>query len=397
MFKSIFKLTSVAAVTSICSYLSNLLLANYLGPTYYGKYNFILTVAAYIMVISNFGTIENAPTLFKKYGETFFYNLTAFKIINLVLCIFAIILIDQFTEISYLLTIGFVSLGGLYAISGYELRVKNLKFNYIQLLERIFLLLAVLTFIFINPENNFIYICIVISIIPVLSILFQIKDLNLSILPNSKSMILTIYYKSWQIFVYGLSKTMFGNLIRLVIFWNFGALQLGLFAAAWQVVPPASLYYTQVTRIFRLKLTEVYDERSHNSFIRLSAIYFLYLMVPAIFAGLMMYRFGDHIILLLFNEEFEEAVLFIPLISFYFAVIALEVFVSVIAVIKSKSNYLLISYLSSSVVLITVYYFYAATTTVRELLLIMIIMQLLASLIVLISLFLEPKKLTPKF
>lgn len=387
VFKKVSTLTALAAVTSVVSYSLNIVMARALGPSGFGELNFLMTVAAFCILFINFGIPETAPRLFQKFGADIYRAINTAKILNLLIISFVIFFVYQFMSIDGVLLTILLCTAGLHLHHQYEINQKNERLAVINLGEKLITLVVLLILLLFDLTENQTNITLVYCLAPLLAFSVQGLDLRYPIGAYRVPSLKYIYRTAAHAFLYGFSKSLFGHLLRLAIFWRFGAEQLGLFAVAWQFIPPASLYFNQVTRVFRLRLNELFAQGDFIRFKQCIRDYAVFLFVPACFGLLFIGVFGELLIVTIFGEMYYGAAKYVNLVAVYLLIVAIEVFASVIAICLSEDRYLMLVYGASGLLSAGILIF-SPTDNSTSLILLVLAVQTIAVFAILLRFFL---------
>ena len=373
-------------VMSGFSYLTNLLLANAMGPENFGQYTYALVLGALFGQVVVFGSTETGIRLQTTFGaEALDWILTA-KIVNFLIVLIAglcVFLINSERAILFALV---VTLNSLSLATHYEAQGRNVRYACIFLVERILITLFIWFGIVFLDKYLMVWVFAILALSQIVSIFFQYIENQAMKISFRRHGLLNLYREGFFVLVFSLSKFAFGGVTRLLIFNQLGGERMGIFAAAWQFVPLSTLYFAQTTKTWRLRITEALRDRDFDEFAQnLKALAF-FVMIPSLLAATMFSVFGNTIIEFLLTSEYHDAGPLMRYIGIYFLVVGFDSVVVLLAIANSKAKLAAKIYLISGAVTIFVCFFMGEDQGLERYLLTIIIGHFLA--VVILGLFL---------
>lgn len=324
-FKDLQILTVLHLAAAGLSYASTIALAYYLGVENFGRYSYILVVAAVFEQFVSFGTAVVAVRQYDQLGASYLPNLLFAKLANYAVVFAAALIIGAWTSDEVYLLAVLVALVGLSFASNLECLRRNCAYSTIYLVERFAFSLVVLAAFALNIPGGMKLIVGSLIVIQAASLLYQWRSSGAARPVIQLEVVARIYREGAAALVFGISKFAYGGFTRLFIFNAIGATAAGEFAAAWQFFILSTLYFAQVERAWRMPLVLSIRQRDEAVFHRHVVEIFLFLVPPALLAATVFWYLGEAIVQLLFPNEFAPAGKLMPYIGAFFVVAALEV------------------------------------------------------------------------
>lgn len=321
-----------ALALAFLSYVTNIFLANTMGPEIFGKYSYILLVGGLLGQLTFFGTEEMAIRLKGSRGPAALNWILTVRFLNFCLL----------STITFLIWLGgegeeaflgmIIALNSLSMATHYETQGRNLRYVSIFLLERLTITAALWVGILFIEGNYLVWILLSLALIQCISLAYQyldIKDIRIS---NELAKLFIVYQQGFFILVFNLSKFAFGGVTRMLIFDHQGDRQMGIFASVWQFVPLGTLYFAQATKAWRLRITEALDANKRNDVREHILALSMVVMLPTVLSSMLLAIFGDHIIDLLFTDEFRAAAGLMTYLAIYLIVVAMDTIAVLVAI-----------------------------------------------------------------
>ena len=319
------------------SYISTIGIANHLGVEAFGEYSYILVIGLFFSQLVVFGSDETAIRRYLKNGSGITSSLLFFKITNFCLLAAAILLWVLWSGHDTLILALIVAAQGLSLNSAYEARGKNSTYARVYFFERLSFILLVWSQVWIFGEVSILKIVAALLISTVGSLIVQVWGHRSDLVEKKPTRsILPLWKDGVPLVMFSLSKYVYGGGTRVAIKIGIGYAALGGYSAAWQFVPIATLFLTQVAKIWRLGLTRAIHERNKSNFKALVARTCATILMPMALLGIAFFVLGSGLVNLIFSNEFSGALPLVPWISIYFVVIGFDVINSMLWVALGK-------------------------------------------------------------
>jgi O-antigen/teichoic acid export membrane protein len=360
-FRPLLILVKNSVVVAAVSYLLTITLANYLGPADFGLYAHVLIVSSVVSIFVNFGTEQTAAVSFSRRNdirivfEEVFYTRAMVLIPTLGMVAFIYYQEVQILFFVFCLTLTNFNLGFLY-----EVMRNNERYSYIHLLERVFYVLLAFVLIYTNRLN--LYALFTISFFfAAVSIFWQFNDNKkyISCLrPDLVNGSVKVLYDNVPLVVIALSTYAYGGFSRLVLERQLGSESLGIYSAGWQLIAIGTIFQTQISRIWRLDITESVQS---NNWLKLRGSLLSYVLIssiPMLLLCLFFYGNSRLVVSILYTESYAQLATILPILGLYFLVINLSGIVDMLWVALRRNNtFLLINLISGCAFLIVLIYF----------------------------------------
>lgn len=319
------------------SYVTNLLLANSMGPESFGQYTYALVLGTLFGQAVVFGSTETGIRLKTNYGaEALDWILTA-RIVNFLLVLIGAVtayLINSEEAVLFALV---VTLNSLSFATQYEAHGRNVRYASVFLVERILITLFIWFGILFLDSHLMAWVFGTMALFQGASLFFQYIENRTTKISFQCKGLFNVYKEGLFVLVFSLSKFAFGGVTRLLIFNQLGGERMGIFAAAWQFVPLSTLYFAQTTRTWRLRITEALRDGDSYEFSQNLKALTLFVMVPSLLAAIVFWVFGHTIIGLLLTSEYRDAGPLMQYIGAYFLVVGFDSVIVLLAIAKSKA------------------------------------------------------------
>lgn len=327
----------VGLALSSLSYVTNLFLANSMGPESFGIYTYALVLGSLFGQVVVFGSTETGIRLKSNYGaDALDWILTA-RIVNFLLVLIGAIsafLISSEEAVIFALV---VTLNSLSFATQYEAHGRNVRYASVFLVERILITLFIWFGILFLGSHLMFWVFGTMALIQGASLCFQHFENRTTKISFRCKGLFNVYKEGLFVLVFSLSKFAFGGVTRLLIFNQLGGELTGIFAAAWQFVPLSTLYFAQTTRTWRLRITEALRDGDSYRFSQNLKALTLFVMVPSLLAAIVFWVFGHTIIGLLLTSEYRDAGSLMPYIGAYFLVVGFDSVITLLAIANSRA------------------------------------------------------------
>jgi len=352
ILKELSSLTILTALASIASYSLTLVLVNYLGPSDFGLYSYCLLLGNFFSMFTLFSTDLTAPAHYIKIKDKqkLFNSVYSTRIVLFAISIF---LIPFFYFKDPIIPLGILAiLISIFNFSFfYEISGKNINYSKIYFFERLTYVLIV-SLMIAQKELSILMIFLTLIFVTFISIIIQgrrfINTLQkftfFNFFQNSKF----IFHDNIYLLFITISTFMYGGFSRIILESKFGMEELGVYSAGWQIILIISIFQSQVTRVWRTKISNALINKNKNEFIKLVKNYFLLSTLPILIFTIFICLFSYQIVTLLFNNEYILLVKLLPIFSLFFVFINLESLSGILWIsIGNKRQYLIISLLFS--------------------------------------------------
>lgn len=319
------------------SYVTNLLLANSMGPESFGIYTYALVLGALFGEVVFFGSTETGIRLKTNYGaDALDWILTA-RIVNFLLVLIgAVIAFLINREIAVLFAL-VVTLNSLSFATQYEAQGRNVRYASVYLVERILITFFIWIGLLYLDSHLMVWVFGTMAVFQCASLFIQCIENRITKISFSSKGLFTVYKEGLFVFVFSLSKFAFGGVTRILIFNQLGGERMGVFAAAWQFIPLSTLYFAQTTRTWRLRITESLRDGDSYEFSQNLKAVTLFVMVPSLLAAIVFWVFGNTIIGLLLSSNYRDAGSLMPYIGAYFLVVGFDSVIVLLAIATSRA------------------------------------------------------------
>ena len=341
-----FRLLLLAGLAiSTLSYVTNIFLANAMGPEVFGTYSYSLVLGALFGQLIFFGTSEVGVRLKISHGDAALNWILSLKLINFVL-LMAAAFVSALIRNDLALVYGMiVALNSLCFTTHYEAQGRNVRYAVIYLFERALITSVILIGLLVLETGYLGWIFGTLALFQGASLAFQYSE-NRQYRPSIDMRgLLTTYQEGIYVLAFGLSKFSFGGVIRILIFNQLGNERMGIFSTAWQFVPLSTLYFAQATKAWRFRITESLDAGDASSVWRYIYTLAIVMMLPFLFVAMAFIFLGDHIIAFFFSSAYVDAGALMPYIGVYILVISFDSVVVLLAIATSRAQLASVIYL----------------------------------------------------
>lgn len=335
-WKDLLVLLVTNVVISFLAYVSNIGLANKMGPAGFGEYSYILVLGTFLNQFVIFGTEQ---LIIKKYmdrGEEAVAKIFRARFWNFSLVlvgVFVWVLISGELEAFYSLVIAGQ---GLCLVSVYEVHRENRRYAYIYLAERALYIFWLWGGIYLFGAIHLGWIFGSLGLWTALSIGWQFMEKRKYLTTPIKSKLVEVWTGGFGLVVFDYAKYMYGGGARLFIKQGLGFAALGVYSIVWQFVPLTSMYLTQITKSWRFRITEAIHKGDSEEFKKLMVQIVGISLGPILVGSVVFLIWGEGIVRLLFSEEYLGAVSLFPWLVAYFIVICLDYINSILWVALGK-------------------------------------------------------------
>ncbi len=359
MLKQLILLTKNSMLGSAASFLLTIALANHLGPSGFGMYSYIFLIGTIFSILVTFSTDTVAPVLYASTKNKVSVINTVYSI--RLLFFIMLLIISPFLwlkEPALLIGVFAIVVPTLNFSFFYEISNNNVSYSYIYLVERISYVMVVFCLIFLNIVNinNVFFTLLLFSM---LSLAWQFYK-NSNVIRQFKFMDikeLFLNIKSYSLLVFITFSTFaYGGFSRLIIENKYGIEKLGIYSAGWQLIMAVIIFQSQVTRVWRLKISSSLIEQDKKNFYKNIKSYFLFSTLPVIILSIFVYIFSNDLINLLFGSKYLLLLELMPIFTIYFVIINLDSLAKIFWVSTSRRREYLIVNVGFSVILIICLY-----------------------------------------
>jgi O-antigen/teichoic acid export membrane protein len=320
---SLFILTKNNFIVAAFSYALTITLTNILGPKIFGIYSLVLLIASILLILINYGTDESASIEAVKNGIKKTLTDTIFtRVVMLILCIIGLSFFALHSPkiALYIICIIFT---GLNLSFFFEISKKNEYYSYLFLFERIIYLGSVFYVIyFFEVSLDIVFTLFLLS--NLISLLFQYLKMHVEyrqFLVINWTSLIKIFSKNMPLVVIALSVFSFGGFSRLILEDSMGLEKLGIYSAGWQLITIGTIFQSQITKVWRLKISHAIKKNEQIQLNHLVKSYLIFATLPFLVFSIVLFFSSEHIVKLLFTEDYIELVKVLPVLSFYYLVI----------------------------------------------------------------------------
>lgn len=317
-------LTKNNAIIAALSFFLTITLANHFGPDLFGIYSHALIVASVVSIFLNFGTDQTAAIFRSQFGRVGdVFNSVYHMRLAIAIPTLLILFFTYSDNIELLIFVFCLALANYNLSFLYEIRHLNERYSYIYLIERMIYVGATFLLIY-TGHINLINLFALIFFVTAASITYQLID-NASVLHfhtrGQLSLLNQTAKENAPLVVVALSTFAFGGFSRLVLEDQLGSEQLGIYSAGWQLITLGTMFQAQVTRIWRVTISDCVLALDVKVLYRTFRSYLLLSTLPmASMCGVFIY-FSDDIVAALFTSSYADVVQILPVVGIYLVVI----------------------------------------------------------------------------
>lgn len=319
-------LTKNNAIAAALSYALTISLANALGPERFGRYSLALIIGSVLSVFISFGTDQTAPVIYSKHGDRLallgqvlgvrilflgvcFLGIGLYAIADPPLCFFIVCLILAN------LNLGFF----------YESTQRNQRYSYIYLAERVVYVVIVFSLILFDAVNMTAVFSMLLMA-TVLSLVFQYVDHWTDIkqvLWRRQEVLRDTILMNMPLVVISLAVFSYGGFSRIILENKLGQELLGIYSAGWQLITIGTLLQSQVTRVWRLKISIAVNHHDARGLKDLVKSYLIFATGPVLLLSGIMFLASETIVGALFAPSYSQLAEVVPVFGIYIFVINL--------------------------------------------------------------------------
>ena len=355
--KSLLSLSFLNVAGSLLSYLATIQLARILKPESFGEYANIIVLASFLLILIVFGTEQTSSFLYRKgYSISLISRLTLTWKISVLIAVFLYLLIDElFYDVNdyYLIVaaIGTISLSNIYEISN-----RNERFLIVMILEKFFYFvsISILAYFGMLDIDSIFFVLFFTSLS---SLLFQIYD-NWRFLKGGCTKFDDFKYLvklNLPLVLLSISMFVYGGFSRVFIESSLGSKNLGLYSAAWQFVTISSIFMSQVTRIWRLRLTDAVINLDYHRLLDYLGSYMILAMLPSVIIGLILFFFGEILVFYIYGHDYIPVVSVFKYFGFYCVTIGFSLLSDILWVATGKTVVYVLINVVMAICVLTIY------------------------------------------
>ncbi len=325
---SLVVLTSNSLFGSGISYAATILLAREIGPEKFGEYSYILLLGALITIFVNYSTDTTASVQFSrgynlKRVVSSVYSVRAIAFLVLLLVAIVVSLSDWVIGIGLIA----VTLPALNTGFIFELQSRNNIYSVIFLAERTifaFLIVFILFTDWMVVDVIEVILILLISSVISLSIQYRLHYQVLGKVRIKLDLLMQVVKENTFLVLTSIATFGYGGLSRLILENNLGKEQLGIYSAVWQLIMLITIFSAQVSKIWRIRFATALSEKKLTAVVSQLRDYVLYSSFPICIFSIIFFIMSENIILVLFGEQYRNAVYVAPWVCIYFLVINLD-------------------------------------------------------------------------
>ena len=365
----LFGILSLSILISVLSYCASIGLANYWGAEIFGGYNYAMVVGLLAGQLISFSTDATAAARLQKFGEeNALKEILSIRVIGFfVVSILALSGYVFTNNAGVAIGVVAVSCAALNLSFLYEWRGNNIRYSKIYLVERLAYVACVFGLIYFGAAKVYV-IFIILMLTASLSFFYQWIDIfgwSCVEFFAAKEKILRLYSDNSYFFINSILTYVYGGFARIIVGEKFGLATLGVYSAAWQFVFIATMFQSQIARIWRRKFALAMADRDAIKIKKEIIGYVVLSSAPVAFAAVACAAFADEIVGRLFSAEYIGAADMLRWLSVYFVVINLDCLAAILwATSESKKDYMTIGAFFAGMALLVMLWFpsgYGAT------------------------------------
>lgn len=338
----LFLLTKNNAIAAVLSYALTISLANALGPERFGRYSLALIIGSVLSIFISFGTDQTAPVIYSKNGDRLglLGLVLGVRVIFSGLCLVGIglyAIADAYLSFFVVcLILANLNLGFFY-----ESSQRNERYSYIYLVERVVYVVVVFSLISFEAAN----LTAVFSMLlmaTVLSLLFQYidnwRDIK-QILRQRQEGLRDTIIMNMPLVVISLAVFSYGGFGRIILENKLGRELLGIYSAGWQLITIGTIFQSQVTRVWRLKISVAVNHHDARGLKDLAKSYLIFATAPILLLSGAMFLASETIVKVLFAPSYAQLEEVVPVFGIYVFVINLAGLTEMLWVATGKNIY----------------------------------------------------------
>ena len=329
-------LISSLAVSAL-SYVTNFFLANSMGSEGFGQYTYALVLGVLLGQLVAFGSVETGMRLKVNYGDDALDWILAARVLNffvVVIGAFAVFLVSF--DITVLLAL-IVTLNALSFATHYEARGRNVRYAYVFFVERILIACSIWIGLLFLDNSLMGWVFTALALFQSISLVFQYLENRTAKRDIKWVEVLNVYKEGLFVLIFSLAKFSFGGGVRIIIYNQLGEERMGVFAAAWQFIPLSTLYFAQITKVWRLRITISLSERDGNEFWRHLKAMLCYTLIPCFLAAAVFWLFGGSMTGLILSSDYRDVSLLMPYIGAYFLIVGFDSVIVLLAIANNRA------------------------------------------------------------
>ena len=341
ILKPLFFLTKNSVIGAGVSYALTIYLANTLGPGLFGVYSTALIYASFLSIIMAFGVDQTAPVQFTLSGrkDELLTLVLSVRVITVGICIVFVIGYSFFDFIVavYILCL---LLAGLNLAFYYEANQSNERYSYIFLGQRLIYAVAVFAaFKFNGPNLHFVFVLFLLSQIIGLSL--QYRDFRHDIHKTSIAVRKEVWKylsKNIPIVIIAFSAFSYGGFGRIILELRMGKEALGIYSAGWQFIVIGTIFQAQVTRVWRLRISQAIANRELLELGELTRSYFYFATLPISVVACALAASSSLLASALFLDAYSQIADLLPIFAIYLVVINIAGFAEILWIAVHRST-----------------------------------------------------------
>lgn len=348
-------LTKNNAIIAGLSYFLSISLANYLGPEKFGIYSHALIIAAFISVIVNYGTDQTAPAFYCEIQNIeILFNVTNLIRLGLAVGSFLLLIIVYWGQNQFLLYVMCLMFAIFNLSFLYEIQQCNERYSYIYLFER--MMYIGIIFILLNLDIiDLPQLFGVLMVVTLISLFYQFYDSRAYVFKKTKKtkfFVIKYLRENFAIVVVALSTYVYGGFCRLILENRLGSEQLGIYSAGWQIITIGTIFQAQVSRLWRLKLSDSVERKDIKTLRSLIGLYLVFATLPMLLVSIAIFILADKIVGFLFIPAYAELSKVLPIFGVYFLVINLASLIDILWIALRRNTLYMYANLISSLLLL---------------------------------------------
>jgi O-antigen/teichoic acid export membrane protein len=309
------------------SYALTTALARTFGPDTFGYYSYILILGGIMSTLVSFSTENTGPVEFSRSGNL---KATAQSIyalrVALFLCATGVLAIIYRFDLTIVFGVLAVSLASLNLGLIYDCDGRFVTFSYLQLVERM-LYVAAAFLLILTGFADVVSVFLAYLVFSLLSLsvqwwahraLFQGMS---SVAPGE---VFRLLKENAALTFTNFAVLGLGGFSRLILESRRGFALLGIYSAAWQLTMIATLFQSQVSRLWRVSLSSAVVTADRSALRKSLKSYILLTTLPMVGFSIVTALFAPHLTALLFGQQYEAVAEILPIFSMYYPIVNLD-------------------------------------------------------------------------
>lgn len=361
--KQLSVLTKNSIIGAAVSYLLTIYLANILGPETFGVYSYVLVIAGIVGLVVNYSTDITAAkmSVTEDSKQKVFDLVFAFRLSALLVSGMALLVAVYIFEFDGKMAFGVfcVLLASMNLAFLFEICHRNIVYSYIFLLERLLYVGSVTLFLnLMEPSILLVFWLYFIANVISLMIQFRVQ------LPYfrafsfpTKGKWIRLLNDNFSLLMIAMAQLAYGGFSRIIFENKYGLEQLGIFSLGLQITAAASIFQSQVERVFRMSISSAISNGKMQDILSALKRYLCMSTLPIGLLALVITNWSEEFVTLLFTEGYRSLADLLFLFASFFVIINLNSLVTMCWVaLDEQRQYFSMSMKFAVVLLVTLYF-----------------------------------------